>query len=289
MEKLDQLGYQIPSDQIMQQKATLILKQIAAQLEQTKDVLWCCLDGEQKLEPTDAFHAITSEIHGLLLQSSQIHKLYSSQLLEQKQLTEALTEQLSQMKKTTSQNAQSVVTSQIDQIKSTYQLEAQRIREQNEELRAQLEQQIQLNVALEKENIIMRSEQPVPTTSNDPLAKRLIFQKEMLEQQIQDLQSQRDQIDYQMQSYSQLIELAKQELHQKGIEHAVTTHLTQCLSKLAQLTQEYEQLKTDLVQAKQELNTYKNQNEKFKQEKNQLKQQWTIMLDTVCEKVGIEL
>lgn len=40
--------------------------------------MWCCLDGSaeqgEKLEPKDAFHAVTGEIHGLLVQCSQLYR-----------------------------------------------------------------------------------------------------------------------------------------------------------------------------------------------------------------------
>ena len=100
MEKLEQLGFTVPRDvpEDVQQKISAILANVQTQYEQVKDVLWCCLDepadGQAPLSPTDAFHAVTSEINGLLVQVSQIHRLYSQQLSMSQQAADALQQQL---------------------------------------------------------------------------------------------------------------------------------------------------------------------------------------------------
>lgn len=60
---------------------------------------------------------------------------------------------------------------------------------------------------------------------DDLLVKRVIFQHDLLEQQIKNLEQQRSQLDAQMMSYTQLVQLARSELTGKGIQDSIVQQL----------------------------------------------------------------
>eukprot|EP00703_Trepomonas_sp_PC1_P004456 JAP92150.1 Hypothetical protein TPC1_15999 [Trepomonas sp. PC1] len=296
IQKLEQFGFTIPSsaDEQLQARIQQYFKLISAQYEQTKDVLWCVLDqpvlpNGVKLEPADAFHAVVSEIHGLLVQTSQVHRTFSSQYFDQKQISETLSQQIDQLKKIdpSEQQKQQFLT-QIDQIKTVYVNEVESLKKQLQQLQIQLQQQIKLSTELEKQNLLLKADSRTlqQTQSDDLTTKRVIYQRDLLETQIQQLQIQKQEFDAQQLQYQQLLELTKTELFQKGIEQHVINQIQQTTGALTRACVDIEQLKGENEQLKGEnqklKKMYENEKIAWMNEKQDLKRGWQEIYDQLA-------
>jgi ABC-type amino acid transport substrate-binding protein len=111
---------------------------------------------------------------------------------------------------------------------------------------------VKLSIELEKQNLLMKTAQPITKSDDDLTSKRVVYQRDLLEQQIKQLQLQKQEFDAQQLQYQQLLELAKTELFQKGIEQHVINQIQQTTAALTRACVDLDALKTDFERSEKE-------------------------------------
>ncbi|KAH0570002.1 hypothetical protein SS50377_27976 [Spironucleus salmonicida] len=254
LQKLEKYGYSIPPTNINSIQLPQILKQIQAQLEQTKDVLWSVLDSEQKLPAQEAFHAVSAEISSLMVQTAKFHR--------------------------------AIISDQIKTPKNDFQEEFQRIKEDNAKreneilaINKNLNIRVQVlesqNLELEKLNILLKSnEVKQPTVQSQNIAlQRLVQQQKQMEKEVE------SQISNQI-----FLQTAKSEL-----PFAVSQVLTLLEEEAAHEKAEVQSLRSQLDDQSQQLQLIKEIYEKEKsawwKEKAEMKSKWSVLWSELAEKM----
>ena len=142
-------------------------------------------------------------MHGLLVQTSQLNKLYLQQVIEMRSANESLSGQLElQRRQQQQEQSKNSLEQQLSKIKETYITQIEQLKETITNQQRNIQDLTAANIKFEKDCLLLKAEKaPIVAKEDNTAARRFIFQKEMLETQIQQLNVQKEVLDNGIQTY----------------------------------------------------------------------------------------